>query len=430
MKRLGNETGQTLLIASFSLSILLGFAAFATDMGVLLYQRRELQTVADSAAIAAATEALNEGNPAKLSTGEWDAAYNDAVDNGFTPGSASSVANSTTGATLTIVLSPNIGPFNSTGYVEAIATQSSNNIFMSLFGAGTTPVSTFAIASDVITSNGCLYVQNPGLAASPAVDMGGNSLIAAGKCGVSINGNLDMTGNSTMDAGFVAVTGSITGNDPSSSYAQGVPPQQPPPFLTNLNYNPVTASGGSCSAPAAPSGTTCYYDYNGGVLTGTLNPGIYYFDEPGGPTIQGPISGTGGVMIYLAGNIPFDFDSVGTMNLTASTSGTPATNPYYNVLIDAPTDGSASGSGTYTCSHGKGNNSGNPGELYFDFGSGTTTLNGIIYAPGMQMFTQDQGATLSINTDLVIGNICMQSATMTINTLEDDSPVYKVGLVF
>ena len=184
---------------------------------------------------------------------------------------------------------------------------------------------------------------------------------------------------------------------------------------------------------------SCVYDYNGGVLTGTLNPGVYYFDEP--VSIASPISGSG-ITIYLAGtsptgatiNVPFTFidGGNGTTTLSGPTCTLPSTNPYCQVLIDAPTDGLTGG--TYTCSSGKGNNSGNPGELYFGFGSDVTTLNGIVYAPGMQMFAQDNGAAnkgaTSINTDLVIGNICDQSSPLTIHGLSANSPITKVGLVY
>ncbi len=125
---------------------------------------------------------------------------------------------------------------------------------MKLFGLASTPVSATAVASDIITSNGCVYVENPGLAANPAVYMSGNSLIAAQKCGVSINGNLNFNGNkATIDAGFVAVTGTISNSNiiPRPPYAEDVPPQANPlAFLNNAapsKFNAVLISGGMCT---------------------------------------------------------------------------------------------------------------------------------------------------------------------------------------
>src|ERR1700749_1858561 len=45
------EEAQTLVIVALSLTVLMGFLAFATDLGVMLRQRRIAQTVADSAAM-------------------------------------------------------------------------------------------------------------------------------------------------------------------------------------------------------------------------------------------------------------------------------------------------------------------------------------------------------------------------------------------
>lgn len=446
MKKINGESGQVLIFVALGMTMMLGFAAFATDVGVLLHVKREAQTAADAAALAGATEALAEGDPSTLSTGEWNAAMNDAAQNGFVA-TSNATLDSSTGTTLTVNIYPNITvpTFNHPGYVQAMVAQTAPTIFMKVFAAlfgnssnSPTTVGASAIASDVITSNGCVYVEGDSSNAT-SVSMGGNSLVLSPTCNVSIAGNLDMSGNASISAGSVSVTGAITGNTPSGPYAQNVPPQPLPPFLAALssttNQPTLTTKNGvtSCTAPAG-TGMACFYDSNNGVLTGNLNPGVYYFDEPAGPTIQGPISGSG-ITIYLAGtSMPFDFDSVGTMNLSPPAPSTGETcaqssNPYCDVVIDAPNLGSGT-SGTYTCSNGKGNNKGNPAELYFDFGSGTVSLTGIVFAPGAQLFTQDKGAITSFNTDLVIGNVCMQSATLNVNGLGATSPITKVGLVY
>jgi len=191
----------------------------------------------------------------------------------------------------------------------------------------------------------------------------------------------------------------------------------------------------------------CSYNYQNGNLSGTL-PGntIYVFDnnvtttcgkgKSAAPCVSidnSVSSGTGGVTLYLVGNIPLNYTTNGAAVLSPP-GGTCAgsTNPLCGVLIDAPTDGSGGGAnGTYDCSSGKGNNGGNPGELYFDFGSSTTTLNGVVYAPYMQMFVQDQGAKTTLNNDLVVGNLCSQAATLKVNSFSGpQSPLTKVGLVY
>ncbi|MGH9589120.1 MAG: pilus assembly protein TadG-related protein, partial [Terracidiphilus sp.] len=213
MSKWNDASGQVLVMAAFSMTVLLGFAAFATDVGLMLRQRRMAQTAADAASIAAARESLNEGTPASVTSGVWTAAYHDTAMNGFTPGATNGTANSSTGVTLTLLLNPDIeiSGFNSAGYVQAVVSLKTQTVFMNLFGFHSMNVSATAIASDAISSDGCIYVQNAGSLANPAVDMGGNSLIAASSCGMTVNGNLVMGGNGTIDALFVAVSGTYSG---------------------------------------------------------------------------------------------------------------------------------------------------------------------------------------------------------------------------
>ncbi|HEY2019163.1 MAG TPA: hypothetical protein VGH38_36905, partial [Bryobacteraceae bacterium] len=127
------------------------------------------------------------------------------------------------------------------------------------------------------------------------------------------------------------------------------------------------------------------------------------------------------MVIYLAGSIPFQFSSNLSLNLAAPTSGT-----YKGILIDAPTDVASSNA----CVHGKGNNNLVNGEIYFDFGSSTVSLNGAVYAPQAHLFLQDQGAAVTINSDLDIGTLCQQSADVTIaGQTNGNSPTTRIGLV-
>jgi Flp pilus assembly protein TadG len=443
MRNLKNESGQVLVMAALTMTVLIGFVAFATDVGLMLRQRRIAQTVADSAAMAAATESLNEGTPSSVTTGIWDAAYHDAVMNGYTPGSSNGAANASTGVTLTINITPNVGisSYNSAGYVQANVVLKTNTFFMATFGVlrnsdySKMNVSATAIASNTIKSNGCIYVQNDGNYANPAVDMGGNSLIAAPNCGMTVDGNLNMGGNGTIDALFVAVTGTYSGKNAGSTWSSGNPPQQDPLSKLQETANQPTVSGTTCTAPAG-SGMSCVYDYNCGSTTCTLSNvtlnsnTIYYYDKP--VNVSGAVTASHDT-IYLANNVYFDFASNGSGTFTPPGYGSScagSANPYCGIFISAPTDGSGNG-GTYSCSSGKGNNGGNPGELYFDFGSSTTVVAGIVYAPYMQVFGQDKGASTTFATDLIVGNICMQSATFDVNGYSgNQSPLTRVGLVY
>lgn len=438
MKKFFNESGQTLVFVALGMTVMLGFVGFATDVGVLLHEKREVQTAADSAAIAGALELLHEGGGTAINSNITTAAQNDAKLNGFTDGS--------NGATVTVVMTPNItvSTFNKAGYVQATVTQNTPDFFMKLFGISSMNVSATAIATEIGYVPGCLNIPND-YNAVPAVYLSGNSLIAGGTCGIAISGPGQFNGGkATIDAGSVTASGGFSGNAGVNINAPySTAPYTGDPYAARLQDNNLLTQATCATTP------NCYYDYgwnsttgqyqpgvtgtatlNGSTLpttgcsqgTGCLPSGIYYYDIP--VSISGSInSATGGVMFYLAGDIPFDFNANGTVNLSYY-DNTP-TDPYYQVLIDAPNDGPQT-----TCATGNGNNGGVPGELYFDFGSSTSNLTGTVYAPGAQMFVQDSGASLTFNSDLVLGNLCMQSATFTINGNPAGPVTTKVGLVY
>jgi len=434
MKILGDEEGQTLIMVALAMTVILGFVGLATDVGMMLRQRRIAQSVADTAAIAAAGEAMLEGNPTTVTSGMKTAATHDVTMAGLVPSSS---------VTLILNVSPNISTsgFNTAGYVQAIVALKTPTIFMSLFNIKSMNVSASAVASAALQSAGCFNIQNGEGLANPAGTMGGNSELFGNNCGVTVNGNLDMGGSSNINAKFVVASGNIVNGGNSSitgAVSKNAPPTPDPlPKLQQAANQPtINTTAKTCTAPSG-SGMSCIYNFNNGNLSGTLQSNtIYVFDSNvnsgHGPYVSGTVTGSGDT-IYLSGNIPFDFDNNGSMTITPPGYGTSCTgsaNPFCGVVIDAPSDG-ANNHGTYSCSTGKGNNGNNPAEIYLDFGSSTTKIEGVIYAPYMQMFVQDQGASTTLNTDVVIGNFCSQSATLKVNGYDAGySPLARMGLVY
>src|SRR5487761_1468136 len=105
LRKLKNESGQAMVLTLLSMTALLGFVGFATDVGVLLREKRNMQTAADSAAIAAAQE-LNYGDMTAAANGA-------AAQNGVTIG--------TNGGTVTVNSPPKSGAYAGlNGYAEAI----------------------------------------------------------------------------------------------------------------------------------------------------------------------------------------------------------------------------------------------------------------------------------------------------------------------
>ena len=71
MSRLRDERGQVLVMTAFCMACLLGALGLAVDCGVLFNARRQMQTAADAAAMAAATESFYNGSgSANISTRE------------------------------------------------------------------------------------------------------------------------------------------------------------------------------------------------------------------------------------------------------------------------------------------------------------------------------------------------------------------------
>src|SRR5262249_5675252 len=108
--------GVVVPMVALSLIGLLGFTAIAVDGGLLLTNRRHVQTAADAAALAAAIELFQNSPTGTDTSGNAAAsARKTAADNGFT--------DKKNGVTVTVNIPPLSGTFaNVPGYVEVIIT--------------------------------------------------------------------------------------------------------------------------------------------------------------------------------------------------------------------------------------------------------------------------------------------------------------------
>src|ERR1044072_3829426 len=109
MRRMRGESGQTVILVALCLTCILGFVGFATDVGVLLHAKRNLQIAADAAAIAGAKQINIDA------THVTAAEYAASAQNGFT--------NGVNGTTVTPSYPAADGPHaGQAGYAEAIVT--------------------------------------------------------------------------------------------------------------------------------------------------------------------------------------------------------------------------------------------------------------------------------------------------------------------
>ena len=388
LKRIGraaaNESGQVIVLAALSMTILLGFLAFVTDVGILLRQKRILQTAADSAAIAAASELPNGLTAAKA------AALTDASQNGVTNGSG--------GVKITVSNPPSSGPnaksASSALYVEVVISKSQPTFFMNAFHISSLTVDARAVAKAVAT-DACLWALNT--AAGKGVNISGTTQLSLPNCGIIDNATgstaLNVGGTSQLSAQFVDVSGSVTGSNNISSttavttgmtaqsdpLASKVSPPSNPGGCTNMNVTSSQTIGPSSG------GSICYSSLSvQSGATATLNPGVYYINGSltvsGGASLQmaSGISSTAGVTFYITNGGTVSITGGATMNLTAPTSGSLSGILFYQDPADTQT---------------------------FKFAGGTAgTINGIFYLPTAQL-NLNGGSGQTLNVDLVVGTL-------------------------
>ena len=376
MNSLKDESGQTLILVALSLTGVLGFVTLATDVGTLLHAKRNLQMVADSAAIAGAVELKQSTVTANVQ----GAGAAGATRNGITSGA--------NGATVTVNYPPANGlNAGKAGYVEAIVTQSQPTFFMKLFSFNSMNVSARAVAFAGSTSGTCcLCTLNK--TAPDSINLQGSFNVAVPGCQVIDDSNsasaLDFTGaGGRLTASGVGVVGGAAGftGDSTPTPVTGIAPLSDP--LVNI-ISPPTYTAASCTAvpktgnwgPATAGGTVCYSGNISVKANVTMNPGVYVFTgtlDFGG---HGSLTGTG-VTLYIAPGGTFGGNGNGntTLDLTAPTSG-----PYNGILLYQDPSNT------------------NVAELN---GTPITHFTGIVYMPSNQ-FILSGNTTMNMTTDLIV----------------------------
>jgi hypothetical protein len=313
MKR-RSEAGQTIAAVAFGLVALIGIVGLAIDMGYMRYQKRRLQSAADSAAIAGASELrYANGNYAT-------AAKNDAKANGFEDG--------VNGVTVTPNNPPADAPFsgvpNANDYAEVQVQQNVPTFFMRIFGVNSARVSATAVAH-LGSAPGCVYSLNLLLG---GIALGGSNLTAT-SCGVVDNALLDL-GGGCINAASIGVALNILGGlgCTTPNPVTGIPPSADP-----LAYL-VPPGVGAClpnpnvNQPGGPPVTLVPGTYCAGITVQPTNvvavifaPGLYVLTGAPGLQLQGTGNVTGGgVTFYITGGGSVQMTTTGTVNLSAPTN--------------------------------------------------------------------------------------------------------------
>ncbi len=416
---LNEERGQALMLTALSFSMLLAFMALAVDTGVLFRAKRRLQVAADAAAVAGTLDYLYNRSLTSATT----AAQAASSQNGFTDGSG--------GVSVTVSDPPADGPnTSSSAFLEAIVSKPVGTYFMGIAGFKTVTVKARAVAGTPTAGQTCIWVMAP---SGPSMELQGSYDIEAPGCGVYVNSPSsqafsDIGSGGTVNAAFLDVVGNST------------PAHQTNPTATTINTAPrkspwgdfdgaspsdctSTSSATSITSSSIPSGigagnVVCFTQpvtlqnvtlgsvtsttnaQGKTVYTATSSAGTLLFEK--GVTLSGTVSVYGGTVDIYGGTF-----SQGNATL--------------NVV--APTTGSLAGMGVVMSTADTTSTCNDPHTtvpcLQVQFGSSSSNvLEGYVYAPGAEVYMQDNGGGISAS-GIVAGTMYDKSSPMQINESYD-----------
>jgi hypothetical protein len=408
MKIRKDETGSILAITAMCLPILMGFAGLAMDVGLLFRAKRNLQIVADSAAVAAALDYLYNNSASSAQS----AALASAAANGIVP--------ATGGPHITVNTPPASGPnAGVAGFIEVIISDPSPTFFLGMVShSSSVGVTARAVAGSPGPSADCVYILDP--TASDAMELQGSFTVTANKCGVVVDSNssdaLQFTGaGGTLVAGSVSVVGGDGGQtgDSTPTPITGAAPVSDPlriagPTPTNGECSSTdtttTTLTGTITGPG-PGNSVCYTQAMS-LNNVTLGNGIYVFEN--GVTLGGTVATT---VTSNYGGATLDVEG-GSFNVTSGTAFGTTTTPF-----TAPTVGMTNGIALMEPAT-------NSSEITIQKGNATGALTGIIYAPSAELFLQDSGGGLglTLTADLIVDTLYDKTATLTINSYSASTP--------
>ncbi len=376
----GDRSGAVLLLTAISLPLLLGFVGLAVDGNVWYANKRIVQTVVDSGALAAALEMQRTGNGDEM----YDAVALTATANGYDP---------STGDVLQINQPPLYGAFaGNADAVEVVMERAAPTLFSGLFVAEPFTISAHAVAMvrDIET---CVSALDP--TASGAIMVSGGAEVTLA-CAVGVNssddGALTESGrNSCLTATKVMVVGGMSGDciETSEGAVEGANPVDDPfatleePSVGPCDHNAKVRIGNGDVTTLSP-GVYC-----GGieVVSGgnvTFSPGLYVIDG-GGFKVAGNSSASGTDVTFF---ITEDAGSGARINFEGGAE----------VSLSAPTDGYfANGDGIlfYQDQDAPSN------ITHHVTGGATMELEGILYFPNQEINFAG-GATTSGNATMLV----------------------------
>jgi Flp pilus assembly protein TadG len=450
MRILRDEDGQTLVMTALCATVLIGFMGLAVDVGVAYHAKRNLQTAADDAAIAAAL------NYQYVASGDPTAAAK-----------AAAAKNGVDGSYVTVLASPTVGYHQGLGFFDVRVVQPQVAFLATVLNMPQIRVGARAVAG-VTPGSSCMYVLNTKDADSFKVK--GNATVTTTGCGIQVNSLSSSAfcdqGSATIAASYVRLaggqdTGGGCNKAPGATVFSGYPTQSDPfgsktfPKLTDCsstNGDLITVSGSTAITSSTSGLSTTYKSFTAGdgttykltcfnntssggspvvldgsttpLVLGTVGQGqIFLFEN--GVTIKGSVTVNGTIDNYQG---TFDNQN-GQLKITAPASKTLTYNSLALVQPDTNTTGSCQDGSLNSY---QGSFSPKPTCLQAQFGSTGEDLDGYIYAPKSVTYLQDQGGGVTaggvISLDVYINS--QLTLKNSYNSMHPSTtPLSKVALV-
>ena len=420
MLKARNDAGQALVVVALAMIVILGFLGLGIDLGYLRYMKRQLQKVADAAALAGAMELSYCGGTSNCSA--LTAAAQDALtENGFTSSTlVKSCGTGTGNLTITVNNPPcylgSADPHNGDAhYVEVVVSQVEPLMFAKLLGVRNATITARAEAA-LGSSSTCMVALNP--TGQAAINVNNGATLNLSSCGMYVDSSsataVSVTGGATLRATTINIVGNYTANNGgtiSPTPNTGVAAVSDP-----LSYLPPP--------PGGPPYTCAHTNFTASDQNETLQPGVYcggitignnsnvtfaagtYVIAGGGLCVGcngggGSVTGTTGVTFFLTGTAQYPYGPVTvengmSPNLVAPTSGT-----YAGILFYQDPNAVCPSSGCASSLFTGGTSSLLQGALYFPttsmtFSNGSSAQYTIIVA---QTITVNGGSTATLNSN-------------------------------
>jgi hypothetical protein len=382
------------VLVAFSLVVLTGVLGLSIDVGYLRYAKRRLQTAADSAAIAGASELQDGMAKAKA------AALNDSAANGF--------QNAPPRVTVD-AHPPTTAPFaGKADYLEVQVSQKAPTYFMRALGVNSTTLTATATAQ-LGSSKGCVY--SLGLLGGINV----NANVNAPNCGVVDNALLSI-GGGCLTAQSIGVVLGLPGGCTNPPPVTGINPAADPlayvvaPGVAGCNFTRRTVNNGNARLtttlnPGVYCGGITVSNTNAGPVV--FNPGLYILTGAPGLSLGGAGNISGGrVTFYVRGGASVQTQANTNITLTAPTTAPTAGIPAGVLFFQDPGDGQAS------------------------VLNGALSLTGALYFPSAALTLGGNGATAYV---ILVAQTIQFNGPITIGTdyssLTGGSPIKSAVLV-